>query len=72
MDIHILIPTFKRVKALAVTLTSLYYQTEKSFDIVISDQSPDNVLEEDQTIQTIKRLLEIKGHSVSILKNHPS
>ena len=56
-DLHILIPTYNRVKALAVTLTSLYYQAEKSFDIVISDQSPDDVLEEDQTIQTIKRLL---------------
>ncbi len=71
-QIHILIPTYKRVKALAVTLTSLYYQTDKSFDIVISDQSPDNVSEGDQTIQTIKRLLEIKGHSVSILKNLPA
>ena len=71
-DLHILIPTYNRVKALAVTLTSLYYQAEKSFDIVISDQSPDDVLEEDQTIQTIKRLLEIKGHSVSILKNLPA
>ena len=71
MDIHILIPTYKRVKALAVTLTSLYYQTESGFDIVISDQSPDNSPEEDQTIQTIKRLLEIKGHTVSILKNLP-
>lgn len=71
MDIHILIPTYKRVKALAVTLNSLYYQTEKSFDIVIADQSGDNALEEDQTIQTIKRLLEIKGHSVSILQNLP-
>lgn len=69
---HILIPTFKRVKALAVTLTSLYYQAEQSFDIVISDQSPDNGLAQDQTIQTIKRLLEIKGHSVSILKNLPA
>lgn len=68
---HILIPTYKRIKALAVTLTSLYYQTEKSFDIVISDQSPDNALIEDPTIQTIKRLLEIKGHSVTILKNLP-
>lgn len=68
---HILIPTYKRVKALAVTLTSLYYQSEASFDIVIADQSPDNNLEEDQTIQTIKRLLEIKGHAVSILKNLP-
>jgi len=70
-EINILIPTYKRAKALAVTLTSLYYQTDRSFDIIISDQSPDNRLEEDQTIQTIKRLLEIKGHSVSILKNLP-
>lgn len=70
-NIHILIPTYNRVKALAVTLTSLYYQTEKSFNIIISDQSPDNVLQEDQTIQTVKRLLEIKDHSVTILKNLP-
>ena len=70
--ITILIPTYKRVKALAVTLTSLYYQKEAEFDIVISDQSPDDVLYEDQSIQTIKRLLEIKGHSVSILKNLPA
>ncbi|MCW3110367.1 MAG: hypothetical protein JWQ09_4873 [Segetibacter sp.] len=71
MDIHILIPTYKRVKALAVTLTSLYFQSETSFDIVIADQSPDNTLEEDPTIQTVKRLLELKGHAVSILKNLP-
>ncbi|HEX8356716.1 MAG TPA: glycosyltransferase family A protein, partial [Segetibacter sp.] len=71
-EISILIPTYKRVKALAVTLTSLYYQTETNFDVVISDQSPDNALEEDDTVQTIKRLLEIKGHSVSILKNLPA
>jgi GT2 family glycosyltransferase len=72
MDIHILIPTYKRVKALAVTLTSLYFQSESSFEIVIADQSGDDALEEDQTIQTIKRLLEIKGHPVSILKNFPA
>lgn len=68
---HILIPTYKRVKALAVTLTGLLYQSEAEFDIVIADQSDDDVLEKDQTIQTIKRLLEMKGHAVSILKNLP-
>jgi GT2 family glycosyltransferase len=72
MDIDILIPTYKRLKALAVTLTSLYYQSETSFNIIVSDQSPDDILEEDQSIQTIKRLLEIKGHAVSILKNLPA
>lgn len=70
--ITILIPTYNRVKALAVTLTSLYYQKEADFEIVISDQSSNDILNEDQTIQTIKRLLEIKGHPVSILKNLPS
>ena len=72
MDITVLIPTYKRVKALVVTLTSLYYQSETNFDVVISDQSGDNVLERDQTFQTIKRLLEIKGHTVSLYKNLPA
>ena len=70
-NIDILIPTYKRIKALAVTLTSLYYQSETSFDIVIADQSEDDLLLEDQSIQTIKRLLELKGHAVTILKNLP-
>jgi GT2 family glycosyltransferase len=71
-DIHILIPTYKRSKALAVTLTSLYYQTEASFNIVISDQTPVDELSKDNSIQTIKRLLEIRGHSVTILRNLPA
>jgi GT2 family glycosyltransferase len=72
MHIDILIPTYKRVKALAVTLTSLYYQDETGFNIIISDQSPDNSLEDDQTIQTIKRLLEVKGHAVTFYQNLPA
>jgi GT2 family glycosyltransferase len=71
-NIHVLIPTYKRAKALAVTLTSLYFQSERSFDIVISDQSPDNALDEDQTFQTVIRLLRNKGHNVKVLKNLPS
>lgn len=71
-DISILIPTYKRTKALAVTLTSLYYQSETSFNIIISDQSPDNELYKDQSLQTVVRLLEKQGHKVTILKNLPS
>ncbi len=70
-DIHILIPTYKRLKALAVTLTSLYYQIETNFDIVISDQSPEDELTNDNSIQTIKRLFEIRGTNVTILRNLP-
>jgi GT2 family glycosyltransferase len=52
-SINILIPTYKRSEALAVTLTSLYYQSEKNFDIIIADQSPGNEIEKDNSIQTI-------------------
>jgi GT2 family glycosyltransferase len=71
-EITVLIPTYNRLKALAVTLTSLYYQTEKDFDIVVSDQSPDYDVKEDGLIKTIVRLLEAGGHTVTILKNLPA
>jgi GT2 family glycosyltransferase len=70
-QVSILIPTYKRLKALAVTLTSLYYQTEKSFDVVISDQSADDDIQNDKSLQTIIKMLEIQEHEVRILKNLP-
>lgn len=69
-DVNILIPTYRRLKALAVTLTSLYYQTE-DFDLIISDQSDNNAIESDNSIQTVVRLLQNKGRSVKILNNLP-
>jgi glycosyltransferase involved in cell wall biosynthesis len=69
--VNILIPTYKRLKALAVTLTSLYYQSEKNFDIIISDQSSDDGIENDNSIQTIKRLLELQQNNVIVYKNLP-
>ena len=69
--INILIPTYKRLKALAVTLTSLCYQSEKSFDIIVSDQSADDDIERDNSIQTIKRWLELQNNKVTIYKNLP-
>src|ERR671928_91231 len=71
-EITVLIPTYNRLKSLAVTLTSLYYQTEKSFDIVVSDQSSEYDVKEDGLIKTIVRLLETGGHKVTILKNLPA
>lgn len=69
--IAILIPTYNRLQALSVTLTSLYYQTEKDFDIIIADQSTQDDLYTDETVQTIIRLLETEGHAITILKNLP-
>jgi GT2 family glycosyltransferase len=71
-DITVLIPTYKRHKALAVTLTSLYYQLEKSFDVIIADQTPDDSIYQDNSLLTVTRLLEIAGNKVTILKNLPS
>lgn len=70
-DITVLIPTLKRLTALAVTLTSLCFQSEKNFDIVISDQSFDETIYEDKSVQTVTRVLELHGHKVSICKNLP-
>lgn len=70
-DIHVLIPTYKRIEALAVTLASLCFQSEKNFEVCISDQSFENEIQEDKTIQTIVRLLKLHGHDVLILKNIP-
>ncbi len=70
-DIDVLIPTFKRLKALAVTLTSLCFQKEESFKVVISDQSFDDNIYNDKSIQAVINLLELHGHAVLILKNSP-
>lgn len=69
--INVLIPTYNRQEALAVTLTSLCFQTEKDFDIIISDQSEKNVIISDQSIQTAITLLETRGHSVQVYRNLP-
>lgn len=67
----VLIPTYNRPQALAVTLTSLCFQEDKDFDVVISDQSGRYLLAEDKTVQTIINLLETKGHAIQILRNLP-
>jgi len=38
--LDILIPTFERPAAVAVTLTSLCAQTRRDFDLIVSDQTP--------------------------------
>lgn len=70
-QISVLIPTYNRPEALAVTLTSLCFQIEKDFDIIISDQSPSDVISKDVSIQTVISLLENKGNKVLTLRNIP-
>ena len=70
-DIQVLIPTYNRITSLLVTLTSLYYQTEKAFDILIADQSSLYDVQDDPLMKTVIRLLELKGCEVRIRKNLP-
>lgn len=70
--ITILIPTYNRVTALAVTLTSLTTQSFKDFAVVISDQSSDINVAEDPSIKAVTRLLKVHGNQVQIFKNLPS
>lgn len=69
-EITVLIPSYNRPSALAVTLTGLCFQHCPDFDVIISDQSDTSVYL-DASVQTAIRLLEKKGHSVRQLTNSP-
>jgi GT2 family glycosyltransferase len=67
----VLIPTYNRPDALAVTLTSLCFQEDKDFDIIISDQTPEDILSRNASVQNAIRLLETKGNTTKIYRNLP-
>lgn len=69
--IDILIPTYKRKTGLAVVLASLFAQTMTDFNVIISDQTPEeqSYLESIE-IQTLVQALRWRGHEVKLL-HHP-
>ena len=58
--ITVLIPSYNRPTALAVTLTGLCFQQFGDFTVVISDQSDCTPAYLDPSVQTAIRLLEKK------------
>ncbi len=70
-SLTVLIPTYERPAALAVTLTSLCSQTYADFDVVISDQSESGDPLMTAEVQTAIRLLVLHGHDVRIHKHLP-
>ena len=72
--IDVLIPTYCRPAALAVTLTSLCAQTYENLRIIISDQSDrstdDNSLESNE-VKAALRVLQVHGHTVDTYKHLP-
>lgn len=69
--VDILIPTYNRPAALAVTLTSLAAQTFKDFRIVISDQTEDDQPLDRGEVRAVLRLLYLHGHTVETFKHLP-
>ena len=70
--VDILIPTYRRPAALAVTLTSLVAQTCRDFCIVISDQTEDSDPVATGEVQAVLRVLRAHGHNVEIHKHLPN
>jgi glycosyltransferase involved in cell wall biosynthesis len=69
--LDILIPTYCRPVALAVTLTSLIGQTFTDFRLVISDQTEDSNPAETAEVKTALRVLQAQGHPVEVYKHLP-
>jgi GT2 family glycosyltransferase len=68
--VDVLIPTYRRPAALAVTLTGLAAQTFRDFRVVISDQSEGAGSVEGGEVRTILRILRSRGSEVEVHR-HP-
>lgn len=69
--LDVLIPTYRRDAALAVTLASLAMQEYREFDVVISDQNGDHDVWNTGEVRAAVRVLELHGQDVRVLKHLP-
>jgi GT2 family glycosyltransferase len=69
--VDILIPTYQRPAALAVTLTSLCAQTCRDFRVVVSDQTETEDPLHTGEVQAALRVLQAHGHSIETHKHLP-
>jgi glycosyltransferase involved in cell wall biosynthesis len=69
--VDVLIPTFGRAPALAVTLASLVGQTWRDFRVVISDQHETDNAADAPEVRAVARVLDLRGQRVDIRKHLP-
>lgn len=69
-ELDILIPTFNRPYALAVTLTSLASQTLNRFRVIISDQSEKDAVSYSE-VQAVINVLRAHGCPVEVMRHLP-
>ena len=68
--LDVLVPTYRRPAALAVTLTSLTAQTLPRFRVVVSDQTEDDVAPSGEVLAAA-RLLRARGRPVELHRHLP-
>ncbi len=61
--VDILIPTYNRLTSLILTLSGVASQTLRDIHVIVADQSPQPV-ENEQVVQTLRRIIEVRGGSI--------
>ncbi len=69
--VDILVPTYNRPAALAVTLTSLISQSIRDFNVMISDQTEDAEAVQTGEVRAVLNVLRAHGNSVSYDRHLP-
>jgi len=69
--VEVLIPTAGRKTGLAVVLASLFGQTYREFDLVISDQGEEDGILDSAEIQTLVRAFRYRGRRVRTFRHLP-
>jgi GT2 family glycosyltransferase len=70
-QVDVLVPTYRRPCALAMTLTALAAQTWRGLRIVVSDQSGDAGLHAHAEVVAAVRILRARGHRVELHEHLP-
>lgn len=69
--VDVLVPTYRRPCALAVTLAGLVSQTLRGFRVVVSDQSDEPSWDSSPEVRAVVRVLEARGHRVDLCHHLP-
>jgi glycosyltransferase involved in cell wall biosynthesis len=69
--VDLLIPTYRRPAALAVTLASLCAQSFRGFRIIVSDQTETEDASASREVQAALRVLQLHGHRICLHKHLP-
>lgn len=71
VHVDVLIPTYRRPAALAVTLAALVGQTFRDFSVVVSDQTEEGRSLGMPEVRSVVRLLRGRGHNVATFVHRP-